>query len=84
MYKLVILNIINGGIIIVRIIISMNISEWQKINEIKINGIIFLIENKIIIIVQSIYMEIIGNQKCREDNPSFSINFKIIIIYIMK
>jgi len=48
--------------------------------EMKINGIIFWIERKIVITVQSIYVEIIGNQKCEEDSPSFNINFKVIII----
>jgi hypothetical protein len=30
-----------------RIIINMNINEWQKIREIKINGIIFRMEKKL-------------------------------------
>jgi hypothetical protein len=68
--------------IIVKIIININIIEWLIISEIKINGIIFCAEKKIMITIQSIYIEIIGNQKCNGDNPNLSISFKIIIIFI--
>jgi len=44
--KLVILNIIKGGIILGKMII-MEINEWYLVNEINMNGIIFLIEKKL-------------------------------------
>jgi len=68
--------------IIVKIIININIIEWLIISEIKINGIIFCREKKIKIIIQSIYIEIIANQKYDGGNPNLSISLKIIIIFV--
>jgi len=48
------------------------------------NGIIFWIEKKIKIIVQFIYIEIIGSQKCKGGSPNFNINLIFIIIKIKK
>jgi len=40
----------------------MNDNEWYLVNEININGIIFWIEKKIIIIIQAIYKETIESK----------------------
>jgi len=58
--------------------------EWLLIKEINMNGIIFWIEKKIKIIVQSIYIEIIDNQKCKGGSPNFNINLIFIIIKIKR
>jgi hypothetical protein len=47
-----------------------------------IKGIIFWIENKIKIIIQSIYIEIIGNQKWRGGMPSLIRRLSIMIWFI--
>jgi len=48
------------------------------------NGMNFWIEKKIKIIVQFIYIEITGNQKCKGGSPHFNINLIFIIIKIKK
>jgi len=44
-----------GGIIILNKIIIIETNEWNLVSEININGIIFWIDKKIIIIIQFIY-----------------------------